>query len=175
MAQLEIGPADAADYPALLTMNSAAVPAVNLIDRAALEHLHRQSEVLLVARAGAQRPPVGFLLALNRDADYASANFLYFRNCYERFAYVDRVVVDASCRSQGIGEQLYAALIKHAVNLERITCEVNLKPPNPRSLAFHQRLGFQQVGEQDTEGGGKRVALLALELVQQAESPDPAT
>ena len=168
--QFQITTATDADYDVLLTMNRAAVPAVNLIDRAVLERLHGQAEVMLVARAGATQTPVGFLLALNRDADYSSPNFLYFRGRYARFAYVDRVVVDAAWRGHGIGVRLYKDLIARSASLDRITCEVNLEPPNPRSLAFHSRLGFVQVGEQDTEGGAKRVALLALEL---AAAPFP--
>jgi predicted GNAT superfamily acetyltransferase len=45
-----------------------------------------------------------------------------------------------------------------------VTCEVNLDPPNPESLAFHARLGFARVGEQETKGGSVTVALLAAEL-----------
>lgn len=48
-----------------------------------------------------------------------------------------------------------------ALGLGEVTCEVNLVPPNPESLAFHHRLGFRQVGEQSTYGGSVRVALLA--------------
>ena len=48
-----------------------------------------------------------------------------------------------------------------ALGLGEVTCEVNLEPPNPASLAFHARLGFRQVGEQVTKGGSVRVALLA--------------
>jgi predicted GNAT superfamily acetyltransferase len=42
-----------------------------------------------------------------------------------------------------------------------VTCEVNLDPPNPRSLAFHERLGFREVGRQATKGGAFTVVLLA--------------
>ena len=45
-----------------------------------------------------------------------------------------------------------------------ITCEVNTRPANPDSMAFHERLGFREVGRQQTEGGAKEVALLAWEL-----------
>jgi predicted GNAT superfamily acetyltransferase len=33
-------------------------------------------------------------------------------------------------------------------------------PPNPGSLAFHERLGFKQVGVRQEEGGAKAVALM---------------
>jgi hypothetical protein len=42
-----------------------------------------------------------------------------------------------------------------------VTAEVNMEPPNPGSLAFHHRLGFREVGQQDTYGGSVRVSLLA--------------
>ncbi|MCB1684900.1 MAG: GNAT family N-acetyltransferase [Pseudomonadales bacterium] len=162
---LQIGTAHPDDYDALLTMNTAAVPAVNRIDRNLLEKLHRQAEVLLVAReSAAPGSPAGFLLALNEQADYGSPNFLYFRDRYPSFAYVDRVVVDPRVRGQGIGKRLYQALIEHRRNQGLITCEVNVEPPNPGSLSFHQRMGFRAVDEQATEGGNKRVALMVLTL-----------
>ena len=43
-------------------------------------------------------------------------------------------------------------------------CEVNLRPRNERSLAFHAAIGFREVGRQDTDGGNKHVSLLALDL-----------
>jgi predicted GNAT superfamily acetyltransferase len=156
-----IKPAVAEDYPVILELNEAAVPAVNSIDISSLIHLHRQSEALLVARELVARDEsrvVAFLLALPESADYTSINFQYFQSHYSSFAYVDRIVVDSSYRRSGIGEGLYAELF--AATEKPITCEVNVRPPNPGSLAFHQRLGFTVIGEQDTEGGIKRVALM---------------
>jgi predicted GNAT superfamily acetyltransferase len=43
-------------------------------------------------------------------------------------------------------------------------CEVNVRPRNDASLAFHEAIGFREVGQQDTDGGAKRVSLLALDL-----------
>jgi predicted GNAT superfamily acetyltransferase len=43
-------------------------------------------------------------------------------------------------------------------------CEVNVRPRNETSLAFHEAIGFREVGQQDTDGGTKRVSLLALDL-----------
>jgi hypothetical protein len=44
-----------------------------------------------------------------------------------------------------------------------LTCEVNLRPPNEGSLRFHRRLGFREVGRQETPYGAL-VTLLALDL-----------
>jgi predicted GNAT superfamily acetyltransferase len=41
-----------------------------------------------------------------------------------------------------------------------LCCEVNLVPPNPGSLAFHERLGFAACGEADDPRNGKRVRYL---------------
>ena len=103
----------------------------------------------------------GFLLALAERADYASPNFKYFQQTYDRFIYVDRIVVDPAFKRRGIGAGLYEALFARVPDAPHITCEVNLRPPNPGSLAFHRALGFEVVGEQDTEAGRKRVALMA--------------
>ena len=45
-----------------------------------------------------------------------------------------------------------------------MTCEVNLRPPNPGSMAFHRAMGFDEVGTQNTEGGSKTVSLLVKRL-----------
>ena len=45
-----------------------------------------------------------------------------------------------------------------------LACEVNEQPPNPASMAFHERFGFAAVGRQETEGGTKQVALMEMPL-----------
>ena len=156
------------DYAQILALNESAIPAVNHIHEGELRRLHQQAEILLVARAG--ESVAGFLLALNADASYESINYQYFRRRYSRFAYVDRIVVSAAFRRSGIGAGLYQALIEATGHLPRITCEVNVKPPNPASMHFHRQLGFTVVGEQDTEGGNKRVALMVRENAKRERS-----
>ena len=63
MSALSILPATPADYPALLALNEAAIPAVNSIPESKLAHLHRQSLYLGVARDDTGEV-AGFLLAL---------------------------------------------------------------------------------------------------------------
>jgi predicted GNAT superfamily acetyltransferase len=82
--------------------------------------------------------------------------------------YVDRIAVDPVARKLGIGRALYKAVFDQAISDGQtgVTCEVNLKPPNPESMAFHSKLGFRPVGEQDTDNGAKRVCLLAKNLLE---------
>jgi predicted GNAT superfamily acetyltransferase len=73
--------------------------------------------------------------------------------------YVDRVVVDEAARRRGLAQALYADLARTAVE-RPLVCEVNLEPPNPGSLAFHERLGFHPCGEAVDPRNGKRVRYL---------------
>ncbi len=148
------------DYAALLALNEDAVPHVNSIPPAKLTHLHQQSTYFGVARRAGS--PIGFILVLLESADYDSVNFGYFQRHFPRFAYIDRIVVSASAQRAGVGAALYQDLHRSLPgDCPLLTCEINLRPRNEQSLAFHQRLGFKAVGEQDTEGGSKRVVLMA--------------
>lgn len=48
-----------------------------------------------------------------------------------------------------------------AVAAPVVTAEVNVDPPNPVSSAFHESMGFAEVGRQETYGGSVTVALMA--------------
>lgn len=158
---IQFEPATIEDYGDILRLNEAAVPAVSRIDEEALAALHREAEFLTVARTEGRL--AGFLLVLNENADYKSVNYQYFKARYDRFLYVDRIVVSEASRGLGIGAAFYAELFDTAPEAPRVTCEVNVRPPNPGSLKFHRGLGFEVVGEQDTDGGEKRVAMMSRE------------
>ena len=111
------------------------------------------------ARFGYAVPPAdGFLIGMDQSADYHSPNFLWFKARFDRFAYVDRIVIAASAHGQGLGRALYERMFDDAkaAGFGRIVAEVNAVPPNPTSLAFHERLGFAAIGEQ-TFNEGKTV------------------
>ena len=93
--------------------------------------------------------PDALLIAFDQDADNDSANFAWFAKRYRRFVYVDRIIVAAHARGRGLARQLYARLAQKArqVGHERIVCEINLEPANPGSIAFHDALGFAEVGQ----------------------------
>ncbi len=164
--------ASPADYGAILALNQAAIPAVSRLDERSLAALHAQAELLTVARSDTET--AGFMLVLKEGADYDSPNYQYFANRYDAFYYVDRIVVSSDFRRQGVGAGLYEVLFEAAADAPRVTCEVNVRPPNPGSSRFHESLGFVTVAEQDTDGGNKRVALMVREADASTPEPGPA-
>lgn len=108
----------------------------------------------------------GMLLAFHQDADYGSVNFKWFQARYERFFYVDRVVISPSRRGEGLARRFYEDLFQRARDggHERVVAEFNSEPLNEISEAFHNRMGFEPVGEQVMEGRDKSVRYVVREL-----------
>ncbi|OZG75484.1 hypothetical protein BTA51_00850 [Hahella sp. CCB-MM4] len=144
-------------------MNQAEVPHVGELDSQELRDLLKQSYFTGIARE--EDNIAGFIVAMLPGLDYQSLNYRWFSDNYERFLYVDRIVVAPEFQGRGLGRRLYQAVAeRNPVDASILGCEVNLRPLNQNSLDFHARLGFDEVGQQDTEGGKKRVSLLALDL-----------
>lgn len=163
--------ATVADLPAVHALNELEVPHVARVPIERFAWFLEHASDFLVAEgagvaAGADDAPVAaFVVALEPDAPYRSPNFLWFREHRARFLYVDRIAVAPAWRRCGLGRAIYRELARRARDrgLDRITCEVNLEPPNPDSLAFHRRIGFQPAGTLEGAGGeksGQRVVQL---------------
>jgi predicted GNAT superfamily acetyltransferase len=62
-----------------------------------------------------------------------------------------------------VARTLYDELFRRAAaeGVPMIGCEVNSDPPNPASDAFHERLGFAEVGRAALPGGTKLVRYLS--------------
>jgi hypothetical protein len=151
------------DLPAALALNNASLPALNELDAPELARLVGMSTVSLVADVDGALG--GFCIVMPPGVDYASLNYEWFSRNYEDFAYLDRIAVDPAQRRSGIGRQFYDDLrVRLADVAPVLLCEVNVRPRNEASLEFHRSIGFREVGQQDTEGGTKRVSLLELPL-----------
>ena len=106
-----------------------------------------------------------FLLAFDQDAPYDSPNFLWFRERYPRFVYVDRVVVAAAARRDGLARRSTPTCSTTLVaGHDRVVCEVNSRPPGPESDALHAALGFAEVGRASVHNGSKDVRYLSRML-----------
>lgn len=149
------------DAVALVPLNDAAYPAVPHTSLDDMRSLLGLADVAV----GAERDGslVGFALTLGDGVPYASENYRFFHDRGVSCRYVDRIVIAEPERGQGLGALLYGVIfdVARAEGRLEVTCEVNLDPPNPGSLAFHQRLGFRSVGTQITKGATVTVSLLA--------------
>jgi hypothetical protein len=169
---MHVRPARRDELPAIHAINQAEVPAVSDLEPAALEWLFEAAARCAVAEIDGAL--AGFLLALRPGVDYPSENYRWFSARYDDFWYVDRLAVAPDHRRRGVARALYADAERcaRAVGAPRIACEVNVRPRNDASLAFHAELGFEEVGRQETEGGRKAVVMLARP-VGPAPSPGP--
>lgn len=147
----------------VLALNEASVPAVNSLDLAQMRWFARHAPYFRCIQVEARL--AGFLIGLGPGLDYASPNYQWFCRQHESFGYVDRVAVARDFRRLGIGSRLYddfADTFRGQVPV--MTCEVNIRPPNEASMAYHLWHGFVCVATQETEGGAKEVALMEKTL-----------
>ena len=142
----------------LLSLNNASARETSLLSRERFDHLINNARVALFAA-----PAAAFLLAFEQSDDHDGGHFLWFKNKFDKFLYIDRVVVAEEYRRKGLGHILYADVLTQAKRLghTRVVCEVNLQPPNPGSDRFHAAEGFVEVGRATINGGAKTVRYLA--------------
>lgn len=157
-----IRPYDPADFQALYAINRANVPAVGTVSVEQFAWLLAESWACLVAES--DDTAAGFVLVMVEGSTYQSANYLWFADRHDRFAYVDRIAVDARHQGKAIGAALYDAALDRLRAMDRppamLCCEVNTRPPNPGSLRFHKRMGFVEVGQLASADGQKAVAMM---------------
>ena len=148
------------DIRAVTELNNEAYPAVPMSTEAEMERLVSLCDWSVVAEDDGD--VVGFLLAVEPGKTYDSENYRFFESRGMPHFYIDRVVLGEKSRGKGLGKRLYRDVFSeaHKRGYTRVTCEVNLKPENPVSLAFHRSLGFGDVGVQNTKGGSVIVQLL---------------
>lgn len=154
------------DYQAILKLNEDLVHFLSPMDEHLLAELHRQSELTQVIEENGKI--VAFLIVMREGKQYSSENYLWFSKQYPKFLYVDRIVVDPDYHHRGYGKLMYRQVFSHArrTNIPVVTAEVNIRPPNPVSLAFHKKEGFEEVGTQWLQG--KQVSLLAAKGIESA-------
>lgn len=165
MNGVRIEPLREVDLPAVLVLNNDAVPATSELTLDGLTRLWSMASYALGVRREGTADVIGFCLNFDPGADYESLNYRWFADRYESFTYLDRIVVHPDYRNGGIGAAIYEDLEQRiGGRVPWLFCEVNVKPMNDASLRFHHRIGFVEVGQQDTDGGNKRVSLLAKRL-----------
>ena len=160
---VHVRPYQRSDRDAAYAINQANLPALGSFETAAeLEAMVGRSRITLVGLLNDR--VVGLLICLDHTAANGGRNFDWIKSTLGRFAYVDRIALATGTNGQGIGQALYAELLARLETAPdmaglSLTCEVNLRPPNPGSVRFHERLGFSEIGRKDH--GDKAVIYLA--------------
>jgi len=145
------------DREALWRINEEGVPGVGKVTQEALADLVGLCELALGAFQDGTL--VGFVLCLVPGSRYGSPNYAWFSERYASFLYVDRIAVSDAHRDSGVGSSLYRQVFDYAEEREwPVSAEVNIRPPNPGSMRFHDRHFFSRVGV--LEHGSKAVAML---------------
>ncbi|MCX6536869.1 MAG: GNAT family N-acetyltransferase [Actinobacteria bacterium] len=152
------------DIDAALELNNLNSPAVGELDRVQLQFLIEHSLYSFAIGADTLH---AFCITFAPGAPYTSVNYQWFSKEYSDFVYLDRIVVSEKMRNQTLGEKLYLAVEQRMIKdrcAPLLTCEVNLNPPNTGSIRFHNRIGFREVGQQDSKPG-LTVSLLAKKIL----------
>lgn len=160
------------DRDQVLALNAANVPEVGEMDGDKLDRFADYAPYIRVVEADGDTDTgateiVGMLIGLTEDAPYESPNYRWFSERHPRFAYIDRVAVAESQRGKGLGPALYHDFEAWARENDRpmLCAEINVEPPNPRSLRFHEIFGFSVVAEVEPYGSPDyRVAMVTKPL-----------
>lgn len=164
MAEWQIRPRAPGDDDRVRAINAANVPEVGPLDDARLVLFSASAPHFDVVELDGE--VVGIFVGLAEGSDYASPNYRWFAARHERFAYVDRIALVPAARGLGVGDEVYARFEAWAAATGRsvVCAEVNVEPPNPRSLRFHERRGYVAVAEVAPYGTEERVAMVEKQL-----------
>lgn len=150
-----------ADHDLVLALNEANVTMLAPLDPDRLRDLEKLADRLDVVELDGE--VAGFVITFGPGAAYDSENYRWFAERHgDRFYYLDRIVLDDRFRRRGLGSFVYDAVERLAAPYGRLALEVNLRPRNDVSLAFHDRRGFTEVGR--LGGGQKLVSLMEKRL-----------
>ena len=148
-----IGPILKSHRSKVLRMNQEFVHLLSPLDDDQLDYLLERASYQRQIDDGA-----GVLLGYAHDVDYPDhKNLTWLRRYFDEtektrsFFYIDRVIIGATAQGRGLGRHLYEDVESFArkIGCKWLVCEVNTRPNNPASHAFHAALGFVVIGEAD--------------------------
>ncbi|MDY0023230.1 GNAT family N-acetyltransferase [Arenimonas caeni] len=151
------------ELDSVVAVNNAAGPSILPMDLAKARFFWENAEYFRVAEQDGH--VTGFLVALSQDAPHDSPNFLWFRERYPEFMYIDRIVIARPRRGGGRGRAMYADVQSFAeVRSPLLACEVFLQTGNDPALLFHGSFGFREVGQNVMPGSDIRASMLLKEM-----------
>jgi hypothetical protein len=144
-----------ADVTRVLEINNANTPGVSELTMIELAtDLKNSLHALVIDNEHGE--VCAFCITFDPNAPDAGSNHQWFAERYKSFVYLDRIAIDSSHQNRGLGALLYQSVELHMLNSAEhslLCCEVNLDPPNPGSLRFHERIGFTEVGQHSPQQG----------------------
>ena len=147
----------------VLALNNAAGPGILPMDAGKLRFFWENADYFRVAEKDGLL--AGFLVGLSQDAPHDSPNFLWFRDRYPEYLYIDRIVIASTRRGAGVGRVFYGDVQSFAeVRVPCLAAEVFLEGSSHPALLFHGSFGFREVGQHVMAGPGVRAAMLVKEL-----------
>ena len=151
------------ELDSVVALNNAAGPSILPMDLAKARFFWEHAEYFRVAEQDGLIS--GFLVALSQDAPHDSPNFLWFRERYPEFLYIDRIVIARPRRGGGRGRAFYADVQSFAeLRYPQLACEVFLDHGADPALLFHGSFGFREVGQNVMEEAEVRASMLMKEL-----------
>jgi predicted GNAT superfamily acetyltransferase len=151
----------------LVEINHSGLPFVNPLDDSRAQWLIENSSLARMAILNGK--VAGVLVVLSENPGLISEYLQWFCERYGNFLYIDRVIVSAWARDQGVAKRLYREVDQVAMEKSlAIATEVYSDPPNLVSLSFHQKMGFEEIGTQYCQTDKKWVSKL-MKYIQYAQ------
>lgn len=166
LARVLIRPAGEPDLPAITEISNACIEATTG-EWTEIPHTVEQRAVWLRDKQVAEHP---VLVAVDDDAVVGWGAYGDFRDSNRwpgyRFTVEHSVHVAESHWVRGVGRALVAALAGHARGAGKRVMIAGIDGANERSIRFHARLGFRQVGRLPGIGDkwGQRLDLVLMQL-----------
>lgn len=153
------------DLPSILELNQISQPHLSSLTLKRLTELAEMTFHFRVIKD--KNAVVAFLMGMEEEQPYGSINYAWISERYDSFYYIDRIAVSKEYQNRGLGKALVEDGQSFALKVNKpiLICEVNINPPNPGSIKFHESFGFIAIGEQDTECGKKRVQYMIKNLI----------
>jgi predicted GNAT superfamily acetyltransferase len=159
---VKLRPMVSADDAAVLALNAAAEGLVEPLGPDRLDWLRLIAAHAVVVDLDGR--PAGFVLTFTPGSAYDGLEFGWFAQTYaDRFLFIERIVVDAEHRRQGLATAVYRAIERSAKPFDRVVARVRSDPPNIPGLAFHTARGYVEVAKQRL-ADGTTTALVAKDL-----------
>lgn len=164
MSNITITPVEPCHYDEILSLNKELVHFLAEMDLPLMLSIGGQCELFSTIQVEGNF--AGFVMAMTRGKDYDGVNYRWFEEHYNSFLYIDRIVLAPAFHGMGLGTAVYRHIFDYAKghNIPYVTAEIDVAPPNPVSLQFHAKQGFQEVGTLELAYANKKVSLQCAQV-----------